>query len=49
MLSLALAKRRGFATGKDVKFGTDGRALVLQGVDMLTDAVEVSDNLCNYK
>jgi chaperonin GroEL len=33
---------RGFAAGKDVKFATDGRALMLQGVDMLADAVQVS-------
>lgn len=45
----ALAARRAsagavrrLATGKDVKFGVEGRALMLQGVDMLADAVQVS-------
>ena len=32
---------RGLATGKDLKFGVEGRALMLQGVDMLADAVQV--------
>lgn len=32
---------RRLATGKDVKFGVEGRALMLQGVDMLADAVQV--------
>merc|ERR1711907_311280 len=31
---------RGFA--KDIKFGVDGRALMLQGVDQLADAVQVT-------
>lgn len=31
---------RGFA--KDVKFGADGRAAMLQGVDVLADAVAVT-------
>ncbi|CBJ29791.1 conserved unknown protein [Ectocarpus siliculosus] len=45
----ALAARRAtagsvrrLATGKDVKFGVEGRALMLQGVDMLADAVQVT-------
>jgi chaperonin GroEL len=37
---------RGFAarnaSGKVVKFGVEGRALMLQGVDMLADAVQVT-------
>merc|ERR1719149_427676 len=33
---------RSFASGKDVRFGTDGRALMLQGVDKLADAVQVT-------
>lgn len=44
----ALAARRAtvgstrrLATGKDVKFGVEGRALMLQGVDKLADAVQV--------
>lgn len=31
---------RGFA--KDIKFGVDGRAAMLRGVDTLADAVQVS-------
>lgn len=33
--------RRGMA-GKAIKFGVEGRALVLQGVDLLADAVQVT-------
>lgn len=36
------AARRGFAAGKDVLFGHEGRALMLQGVDKLADAVAVT-------
>jgi hypothetical protein len=32
---------RGMATGKDIKFGVDGRNAMLAGVDMLADAVQV--------
>lgn len=46
----ALAARRAtagsvrrLATGKDVKFGVEGRALMLQGVDKLADAVQVRE------
>jgi len=35
-----VAKRN--ASGKDVKFGVDGRAEMLKGVDMLADAVQVT-------
>ena len=37
---LTLISRR-HASGKVVKFGVDGRALILQGVDLLADAVQV--------
>ena len=33
---------RSMANGKVVKFGVEGRALMLQGVDMLADAVQVT-------
>jgi len=36
------AASRAFASGKDVRFGTEGRALMLQGVDKLADAVSVT-------
>merc|ERR1712166_1016425 len=40
--SLARKAARGFATGKDIKFGVEARALMLQGVDQLADAVQVT-------
>ena len=33
---------RGFASGKDIRMGTEARALMLQGVDQLADAVQVT-------
>jgi hypothetical protein len=33
---------RAFATGKDIRFGTEARALMLAGVDNLADAVQVT-------
>merc|ERR1712188_148187 len=49
MLGARLAARnvsrvasRGFATGKDIKFGVEARALMLEGVDQLADAVQVT-------
>ena len=33
-----------YASGKVVKFGVEGRALILQGVDLLADAVQVMDD-----
>ncbi|KAA0158128.1 hypothetical protein FNF31_05543 [Cafeteria roenbergensis] len=38
----AAAGRRGMATGKEVKFGAEARALMLVGVDKLADAVQVT-------
>ena len=35
---LVTSQRFGFA-GKDIKFGTDARSLMLEGCDMLADAV----------
>jgi hypothetical protein len=32
---------RGMATGKDLKFGVEGRAAMLAGVEKLADAVQV--------
>lgn len=34
--------RRGFSAGKDVEFGSEGRGLMLAGVDKLADAVQVT-------
>jgi chaperonin GroEL len=31
-----------FATGKDIKFGNEARALMLEGCEMLADAVQVT-------
>jgi chaperonin GroEL len=39
-LSQRISRRH--ASGKIVKFGVEGRALMLQGVDMLADAVQVT-------
>jgi hypothetical protein len=39
---VAAGSRRGFA--KEIKFGTEGRAAMLRGVDLLADAVQVSEN-----
>jgi len=33
---------RNFAAGKDIKFGVEGRASMLKGVDLLADAVQVT-------
>jgi chaperonin GroEL len=30
------------ATGKEIRFGVEGRAAMLKGVDLLADAVQVS-------
>jgi len=38
----ALRATRSFASGKDIMFGVEGRALMLQGVEKLADAVEVT-------
>ncbi len=37
----AKAQARTMASGKDVKFGAEARALMLAGVDKLADAVQV--------
>lgn len=37
-----LIPTRSFATGKDIKFGTECRALMLEGVDKLADAVQTT-------
>ena len=39
---LARLTARQMSAGKVVKFGVEGRALMLQGVDMLADAVQVT-------
>ena len=33
---------RTMATGKEIRFGVEGRAAMLRGVDLLADAVQVS-------
>jgi len=32
----------GFANGKEIKFATDGRTRMLEGVEMLADTVQVT-------
>ena len=34
--------KRTFATGKDIKFGTEARTSMLAGVEKLADAVQVT-------
>ena len=38
--------KRTLASGKEIKFGVEGRAAMLKGVDMLADAVQVCRTLC---
>ena len=33
-----------FMSGKEIKFGVDGRTAMLQGVETLADAVQVREN-----
>lgn len=40
--SQIVATQRFYFAGKDIKFGTDARALMLEGCDMLADAVQVT-------
>lgn len=41
-MNVSKVASRAFATGKDVRFGSEARALMLQGVDKLADAVQVT-------
>lgn len=40
--SQLLGSIRGMAKGKEIRFGVEGRAAMLRGVDLLADAVQVS-------
>ena len=40
--TLNKSAKRTFATGKDIKFGTEARASMLAGVEKLADAVQVT-------
>lgn len=42
MARLLMQSRRAMGSGKELNFGTEGRALMLQGVDKLADAVSVT-------
>lgn len=42
-----LLSKRTFATGKDLRFATEARNLMLKGVDSLADAVEVRQSDCH--
>ena len=37
-----LGSTRTMTTGKEIRFGVEGRAAMLRGVDLLADAVQVS-------
>lgn len=39
--AIAQVQRRGMASGKEIRFGVEGRAAMLRGVDLLADAVQV--------
>lgn len=39
--SKLVGSTRGMAAGKEIRFGVEGRAAMLRGVDMLADAVQV--------
>lgn len=39
---MTVSQQYSFATGKDIKFGTEARALMLEGCEMLADAVQVT-------
>ena len=41
-----LGSTRSMAGGKEIRFGVEGRAAMLRGVDLMADAVQVSD--CFY-
>jgi len=38
---LAINIQKRFMGGKEIKFGVEGRAAILKGVDLLADAVQV--------
>ena len=38
-----LGSTRSMAGGKEIRFGVEGRAAMLRGVDLMADAVQVSD------
>ena len=40
--SKLLGSTRTMASGKEIRFGVEGRAAMLRGVDLLADAVQVS-------
>ncbi len=39
--SKLMGSTRGMAKGKEIRFGVEGRAAMLRGVDLLADAVQV--------
>merc|ERR1719267_107978 len=41
-VATTFTQTRGFASGKDIRFGVESRALMLQGVNKLADAVQVT-------
>jgi hypothetical protein len=45
---LAANIQKRFMSGKEVKFGVEGRAAILKGVDMLADAVQVRDTIRDF-
>lgn len=41
---LLLGSTRTMAGGKEIRFGVEGRAAMLRGVDLMADAVQVCDS-----
>jgi len=41
-----LGSTRTMAGGKEIRFGVEGRAAMLRGVDLMADAVQVRDSDC---
>lgn len=41
--ALSLGSTRTMAGGKEIRFGVEGRAAMLRGVDLMADAVQVCD------
>ena len=46
--SKLLGSTRTMASGKEIRFGVEGRAAMLRGVDLLADAVQVSFETPDY-
>jgi hypothetical protein len=48
LTTLGRSTTRSMASGKEIRFGVQGRAAMLRGVDLLADAVQVCSSLCFF-